>query len=61
MIDVAGCQVLAIRWDPGDHAILHRGERAGGRVYPVTLEPGDAGTTVLRWTILPDDRTATWA
>ena len=54
VIDVAGCQVLGIRWDQGDHSMLHRGERAGGCVYPVTLEPDDAGGTVLRWTILPD-------
>ena len=46
VIDAAGCQVLGIRWDQGDHSILHRGERAGGCVYPVTLEPDDAGGTV---------------
>jgi len=32
VIDVAGCQVLGIRWEEGDHAILHNGERARGRV-----------------------------
>src|SRR5260370_20202249 len=37
VIDAAGCQVLGIRWDQGDHSMLHRGERAGGCVYPVTL------------------------
>lgn len=58
VIDVAGCQVLGIRWDEGDHAILHDGERAHGRVYPVTLEPGEQGRTMLRWTILPDERPA---
>ena len=58
VIDVAGCQVLGIRWDEGDHAALHHGERVAGRVYPVTLEPGYAGGTVLRWTILPDELAA---
>jgi hypothetical protein len=61
VIDVAGCQVLGIRWDEGDHSMLHRGERAGGCVYPVTLEPDGAGGTMLRWTILPDDRPASRA
>ena len=55
VIEVAGCQVLGIRWDEGDHSILHHGERAGGRVYPVTLEPDQKGGTMLRWTILPDE------
>jgi hypothetical protein len=58
VIEVAGCQVLGIRWDEGDHAMLHRGERERGSVYPVTLEPDGAGGTVLRWTILPDKLTA---
>ena len=58
VIGVAGCQVLGIRWDEGDHSILHRGERANGRVYPVTLEPGEEGKTMLRWTILPDEPAA---
>jgi hypothetical protein len=58
VIDVAGCQVLGIRWDEGDHSILHNGERAHGRVYPVTLEPGEQGGTMLRWTILPDELAA---
>ena len=53
VIGVAGCQVLGIRWDQGDHSILHDGERAHGRVYPVTLEPDEQGSTMLRWTILP--------
>jgi hypothetical protein len=61
VIGVAGCQVLGIRWDEGDHAMLHRGERAHGRVYPVTLEPGEQGRTMLRWTILPDERAASRA
>lgn len=55
VIDVAGCQVLGIRWDEGDHSILHHGERTSGRVYPVTLEPDQDGSTMLRWTILPDE------
>lgn len=54
VIDVAGCQVLGLTWGPGDHSMLHNGERAGGRVYPVTLEPGEQGGTMLRWTLLPD-------
>jgi hypothetical protein len=58
MIDVAGCQVLGLMWDPGDHSMLHNGERAYGRVYPVTLEPGEQGGTMLRWTILPDELAA---
>jgi hypothetical protein len=52
VIEVAGCQVLGIKWGQGDHSMLHRPERPGGRVYPVTLEPDDAGGTILRWTIL---------
>jgi hypothetical protein len=58
VIGVAGCQIFGIRWDEGDHSMLHHGEREGGCVYPVTLEPDDAGGTVLRWTILPDELTA---
>ena len=59
VIEVAGCRVLGIRWDEGDHSMLHRGERAYGCVYPVTLEPDDAGGTVLRWTTLPHEPAAT--
>ena len=58
---VAGCQVLGIRWDQGDHSILHDGERAHGRVYPVTLEADEQGRTMLRWTILPDEPAASRA
>lgn len=58
VIGVAGCQVLGIRWDEGDHAVLHGGERAYGRVYPVALEPDERGGTMLRWTILPDEPAA---
>lgn len=50
-IEVGGCQVLGIGWDQGDHSIRHRGERDGGQVYPVTLEAGQAGEMVMRWTI----------
>ncbi|WP_331728158.1 hypothetical protein [Streptomyces sp. NBC_00158] len=53
VIDVAGCRVLGIEWDQGDHSIRHRGERAAGQVYPVTLHADGAGMTVLRWTIPP--------
>jgi hypothetical protein len=52
-IEVGGCQMLGIDWDPGDHSMRHRGERVAGQVYPVTLEAGPAGGTVLRWTIPP--------
>ena len=41
--------------------VLHDGERAHGRVYPVTLEPGEQGRTMLRWTILPHERAASRA
>lgn len=36
-IDVAGCRVLGIKWDQGDHSMRHRGERQYGQVYAVTL------------------------
>ncbi|TXS21207.1 hypothetical protein EAO71_30995 [Streptomyces sp. ms191] len=52
LIELDGLAVLGIGWDPGDHSMRHRGERAYGQVYPATLEPG-AGGTVLRWTIPP--------
>ncbi|WP_265863334.1 hypothetical protein [Streptomyces sp. SKN60] len=51
VIEVAGCRVLGIGWNPGDHAARHAGERFYGRVYPVTLHPAADGGTVLRWTI----------
>ena len=51
VIDVAGCQILGLRWDEGDHSMLHNGERAYGCVYPVTLEPDEQGRTMLRWTM----------
>ncbi|MFD0374611.1 hypothetical protein [Streptomyces sp. NPDC127112] len=54
-IDVGGCQVLGIEWDQGDHSMRHRGERAAGQVYPVTLEADEAGEMVLRWAIPPYD------
>lgn len=53
VIEVAGCRVLGLGWDPGDHSMRHRGERAFGQVYPVTLHPTADGGTVLRWTIPP--------
>lgn len=54
-IEVSGCQVLGIEWDQGDHSMRHRGERAAGQVYPVTLEADEAGEMVMRWTIPPYD------
>jgi hypothetical protein len=51
-IELDACQVLGLGWDPGDHSMRHRGERAYGQVYPVTLE-ARAGEAVLRWTIPP--------
>ncbi|WP_407837590.1 DUF402 domain-containing protein [Streptomyces sp. DSM 116496] len=51
-IELGGCRVLGLGWDPGDHSMRHRGERAHGQVYPVTLEER-AGEAVLRWTIPP--------
>jgi hypothetical protein len=53
LIEVEGCRVLGFQWHPGDHSMRHRGERAAGQVYAVTLEPDAAGGTVLRWTIPP--------
>ena len=52
-IEAAGCRVLGIGWNPGDHAKRHGGERAFGQVYPVTLSPAGDGGTLLRWTIAP--------
>ncbi len=52
-IEVAGCPVLGINWDGGDHSMRHRGERRFGQVYPVTLQPGPEGQTMMRWTIPP--------
>jgi hypothetical protein len=51
-VDLGGCPVLGLGWDPGDHSMRHRGERAYGQVCPATLE-ARAGNTVLRWTIPP--------
>jgi hypothetical protein len=52
VLDIAGCQVLGLDWDPGDHSIRHDGERPWNKVYPVALAPC-AGSTVLRWAIPP--------
>jgi len=52
-MDVAGCSVLGVEWDQGDHSMRHRGERRFGQVYPVTMERAEPGGTVLRWTIPP--------
>jgi hypothetical protein len=54
-IKVGGCQVLGIEWDQGDHSMRHRGERAAGQVYPVTLEADGTGEMLMRWTIPPYD------
>ncbi|MFG2693034.1 hypothetical protein [Kitasatospora sp. NPDC048407] len=54
-IEVGGCQVLGIDWEPADHSMTHHGERALGQVYPVTLEADGAGGTVLRWAVQPTD------
>ncbi|MFF2656468.1 hypothetical protein ACFVUH_03805 [Kitasatospora sp. NPDC058032] len=50
-IEVGGCPVLGFGWCQGDHAVRHHGERDRGRVYPVTLDRGADGGTVLRWSI----------
>ncbi|MGW9028623.1 hypothetical protein ACWGQ5_31665 [Streptomyces sp. NPDC055722] len=52
-IEVAGCPVLGINWDGGDHSMRHRGERRFGQVYPVTLRRGPDGRTKMCWTIPP--------
>ncbi|MEV4562092.1 hypothetical protein AB0K51_34685 [Kitasatospora sp. NPDC049285] len=49
-IELDGSRIIQLGWDPGDHSMRHRGERAYGQVYAVTLERADA-TTLLRWTI----------
>ncbi|MGW6687649.1 DUF402 domain-containing protein [Streptomyces sp. NPDC054961] len=51
-VELGGCRVLGLGWDGGDHSMRHRGERAYGRVHPVTLEER-AGESVLRWSIAP--------
>ena len=55
MIEVGGCQLLGLEWDPGDQSIRHCGERDGGKVYPVTLTADAAGEMVMLWTIPPYD------
>lgn len=57
VVEVGGCRVLGLDWDPGDHSMRHRGERASGQVYPVTLEER-AGEAVLCWTIPPHEEEA---
>jgi hypothetical protein len=52
-MSLPGHTVLRIGWDPGDHSMRHRGERAYGHVYPVTASPDDLRGPVLRWTIAP--------
>jgi hypothetical protein len=53
VINVAGCQVLGIAQDEGDHSMRHRGERPGGQVYPVALDQDGTGEMLLHWTIRP--------
>ncbi|MEU7794355.1 hypothetical protein AB0B11_13085 [Micromonospora tulbaghiae] len=50
-VEVAGCPVLGIGWDEGDHSMRHRGERAAGHVYPVTVIGDHPSGSVLRWDI----------
>ncbi|GAA1403370.1 hypothetical protein GCM10009662_29610 [Catellatospora coxensis] len=54
-VTVNGCGVLLLEWDPGDHSMRHRGERAYGHVYPATINNHHARGAVLRWTIPPYD------
>ena len=56
-IEAAGCRVLGIEWNPRDHSLRHRGERAFGQAYPVTLVRSDDGGTLLRWSIPPYEPT----
>ncbi|MFE7466795.1 hypothetical protein ACFU6R_22200 [Streptomyces sp. NPDC057499] len=49
-MELQGSRILSLGWDPGDHSMRHRGERAWGQVYAVTLEQAGT-TTLLRWTI----------
>jgi hypothetical protein len=53
-IDVAGCPILYICWDAGEHNMRHEGGRQYGQTYPVTLVPV-SDRAVLRWTIPPPE------
>jgi hypothetical protein len=50
-LEIQGCRALGMGWNAGAHSMLHRGERADGLVYPVTLGPAPDGGMALRWTI----------
>ncbi|MEU8214463.1 hypothetical protein AB0C47_01665 [Micromonospora taraxaci] len=50
-VEVAGCPVLGIGWNEGDHSMRHRGERAAGHVYPVTITSDHLSGAVLRWDV----------
>ncbi|MFY1595377.1 hypothetical protein [Micromonospora sp. WMMD737] len=52
-VEVAGCPVIGIGWGEGDHSMRHRGERAAGHVYPVTVISDHSSRTVLRWDVDP--------
>lgn len=54
-IEVGGCQMLGIDRDQGDHSMRHRGDRAHGEAYPVTLDADEAREMVMRGTIPPYD------
>jgi hypothetical protein len=53
VINVAGCQVLGIAQDEGDHPMRPRGERPGGQAYPATLDQDRTGETLLHRTTRP--------
>ncbi|MEV7264442.1 hypothetical protein AB0N38_12925 [Micromonospora aurantiaca] len=52
-VEVAGCSLLGIGWGEGDHSMRHRGERAAGHVYPVTITSDHSSGVVLRWDVDP--------
>ncbi|MFD1322622.1 hypothetical protein ACFQ4H_16115 [Micromonospora sonneratiae] len=55
-VEVAGCPVLGIGWGEGDHSMRHRGERAWGQVYPVTIISDHPSGTALRWDVNPGEK-----
>ncbi len=57
-VQVNGCAVLGMRWEPLDHNMRHEGERSYGAVYPVTLEPSVSGSALLCWTVPTYDEPA---
>ncbi len=52
-IEVSGCTVLGVGWEEGDHSMRHRGERAYGHVYPVTVVGDHPFGSALRWDVDP--------